>query len=91
MSAIEIHSENRNPVLPLAVTGGALAIMYAMKATSAHASTGTVNQDVKTGIEDSIATVKALSPLALACLSVALVPLGSMLTLRFLNMVLSRV
>lgn len=91
MSEIVIHSENRNPVLPLTISGGALAIMYSLKATSAMASQGNVNADVKTGIEDSIATVKALSPLALACLSVALVPLGAMLTLRFLNMVLSRV
>jgi hypothetical protein len=42
-------------------------------------------------VDDSIATVQALSGLAIAALTVALVPLGAMLTLRFLNMVLSRV
>jgi hypothetical protein len=43
------------------------------------------------GVDDAIASVKALSGLAIVCLTVALVPLGAMLTLRFLNMVLSRV
>lgn len=54
-------------------------------------ATGTVPADVQTGIDNASATVTALSPLALACLVVALTPLGAMLTLRFLNMVLSRV
>lgn len=52
---------------------------------------GTVPADVQKGIDDSKASVQALSGLALVCLVVALTPLGAMLTLRFLNMVLSRV
>ena len=68
-----------------------LGLMVAPSLPASAQTAGTVNPDVQTGIDSSIATVKALSPLALACLSVALVPLGSMLTLRFLNMVLSRV
>lgn len=52
---------------------------------------GTVPASVQTGIDNAIATVGALDSLALACLVVALTPLGAMLTLRFLNMVLSRV
>jgi hypothetical protein len=52
---------------------------------------GTVPAELQQGVDDSIASVKALSGLAIACLTVALVPLGAMLTLRFLNMVLSRV
>lgn len=57
----------------------------------AQTASGTVPTDVQTGIDNAQATVTALSPLALACLVVALTPMGAMLTLRFLNMVLSRV
>lgn len=59
-----------------------------MKSASA---TGTVPPNVQTGIDNAVATVGALDSLALAALTVALMPLGAMLTLRFLNMVLSRV
>lgn len=59
--------------------------------TSPASATGTVPADVQTSIDNATATVGALSPLALACLVVALTPFGAMLTLRFLNMVLSRV
>ncbi|NES65598.1 MAG: hypothetical protein F6K24_10220 [Okeania sp. SIO2D1] len=50
-----------------------------------------VPPNVQSGIDNAIATVQALDGLALAALVVALTPLGAMLTLRFLNMVLSRV
>jgi hypothetical protein len=73
--------------LALAIGSGGSIVAFA---PSAHAA-GTVPADVKKGVEDSIATVEALSGLAIAALTVALVPLGAMLTLRFLNMVLSRV
>lgn len=46
---------------------------------------------VTSGIQSAIATVSALDGLAIAALVVALTPLGAMMTLRFLNMVLSRV
>jgi len=52
---------------------------------------GTVPADVQTGIDDATATVSALGSISLAALVVALVPFGSMLTLRFLHMVLARV
>lgn len=78
-------------LLLAATLSAGLGLMIAPSLPASAQSTGTVNPDVQSGIDSSIATVKALSPLALACLSVALVPLGSMLTLRFLNMVLSRV
>lgn len=55
------------------------------------AAAQTVPANVQKGIDDAIATVGALDALALAALTVALMPLGAMLTLRFLNMVLSRV
>jgi hypothetical protein len=67
-------------------SGGAIAL-----APSAHAAGGAVPAELQQGVDDSIASVKALSGLAIVCLTVALVPLGAMLTLRFLNMVLSRV
>lgn len=50
-----------------------------------------VPENVQKGITDATDTVGALNGLALAALVVALTPLGAMLTLRFLNMVLSRV
>jgi hypothetical protein len=66
-------------------SGGAIAL-----APSAQAA-GSVPAELQQGVDDAIASVKALSGLAIVCLTVALVPLGAMLTLRFLNMVLSRV
>jgi predicted transcriptional regulator len=71
----------------LALSGGVLFTSQ----FPASAATGTVPTDLQTAIDDAVASTKALSPLALACLAVALIPLGSMLTLRFINMVLSRV
>jgi hypothetical protein len=73
---------------PLALVAG-LAIISPFPALAQTA--GTVPENVQSGIDDSIATVEALENLALAALVVALTPLGAMLTLRFLNMVLSRV
>lgn len=58
---------------------------------SVSPASAAVDPGVQTGIDDSIETVQALSGLSLAALTVALTPLGAMLTLRFLNMVLSRV
>jgi hypothetical protein len=72
--------------LALAIGSGGAMVAF----SPAHAG-GTVPADVQKGVDDSIATVQALSGLAIAALTVALVPLGAMLTLRFLNMVLSRV
>jgi len=72
--------------LALAIgSGGTIAL-----APSAQAA-GAVPAELQQGVDDAIASVKALSGLAIVCLTVALVPLGAMLTLRFLNMVLSRV
>jgi len=66
--------------------GGAIVF-----APSPARAVGAVPAELQKGVDDSIASVQALSGLAIACLTVALVPLGAMLTLRFLNMVLSRV
>lgn len=50
-----------------------------------------VPASIQQGITDATDTIQALDGLAFAALTVALMPLGAMLTLRFLNMVLSRV
>jgi hypothetical protein len=68
----------------------ALSIPFSVKPASAQGG-GQVPANVQSGIDTAIATVGALNGLALAALVVALTPLGAMLTLRFLNMVLSRV
>ena len=73
--------------LALAIGSGG-AIVFSPSPVRAD---GVVPAELQKGVDDSIASVKALSGLAIACLTVALVPLGAMLTLRFLNMVLSRV
>lgn len=69
----------------------ALSIPFSVKPASAQGAGGQVPTNVQSGIDTAIATVGALNGLALAALVVALTPLGAMLTLRFLNMVLSRV
>jgi hypothetical protein len=56
-----------------------------------QATEAEVPEEVQLGIDTAKLTVNSLSGLAIAALVVALVPLGAMLTLRFLNMVLSRV
>jgi hypothetical protein len=68
----------------------ALSVPFSVKPASAQGG-AQVPANVQSGIDTAIATVGALNGLALAALVVALTPLGAMLTLRFLNMVLSRV
>jgi hypothetical protein len=50
-----------------------------------------IPDSIMTGLKAANASVAGLDKIALAALSVGLVPLAAMLTLRFLNMVLSRV
>lgn len=80
-------SFSKSLAFSLVAAGSIFCISYS---PPAHA-VGTVPTEVQNGIDTAKATVEALNPLAFAALSVALLPLGSMLTLRFLNMVLSRV
>jgi hypothetical protein len=68
----------------------ALSVPFSTRPASAQGG-AQVPANVQSGIDTAIATVGALNGLALAALVVALTPLGAMLTLRFLNMVLSRV
>jgi hypothetical protein len=68
-------------------TGGAITFAPPPPAVAQ----GVVPPDLKKGVDDSIASVKALGGLAIVCLTVALSPIGAMLTLKFLNMILNRV
>ena len=68
-------------------TGGAIALAPPPPVLAQ----GVVPPDLKKGVDDSIASVKALGGLAIVCLTVALSPIGAMLTLKFLNMILNRV
>ena len=52
---------------------------------------GKVPANLTEAINDSKKSAEALQGLAYTALTVALVPLGSMMALRFLNMVLSRI
>ena len=72
-------------------TAPAAIVGLALMEQPSRADDGGAPQDVTTAVNQSIATAKALGPLSLVCLGVALVPWASMLTLRFINMVLSRV
>lgn len=87
-----LHSRNRkiSRVRKIAIAS-ALAISLVGGLNVSPASAQDVPANVQTGIDSAVATVGALNGLALAALVVALTPLGAMLTLRFLNMVLSRV
>ena len=77
---------------PVLVTLASIGVTETFAITEQAASADdAVNPDVTSAIGQASNTAKALSPLALVCLSVALVPWASMLVLRFINMVLSRV
>ena len=56
----------------------------------AHAG-GSAPEKLVEAINSTEKSVEKLRDLAVSCLTVALVPLGSMLSLKFLNMVMSRV
>jgi hypothetical protein len=75
----------------VSITSLALLTGGVLLSSSPVSATGTVPTDVQKGIDDSKATVTALNGLSITALTVALTPMGAMLTLRFLNMVLSRV
>lgn len=52
---------------------------------------GTVPAEITTAVKDAKASVEAISGVSTVALAVGLSPLGAMLSLRFLNMILSRV
>jgi len=84
----------------VAVSGAALAVgIAALSAGSASAAAGGAASDaaanakttIASGVTNAIDMIKAIDGIGLAAFGVALTPMGFMVTLRVLNMVLSRV
>ncbi|WP_449420109.1 hypothetical protein [Phormidium nigroviride] len=66
----------------------------AVSANPAHATpagTAAAKATIATAVTDTIEMIQQIDGIALTAFAVALVPMGFMLTLRVLNMVLSRV
>lgn len=72
-------------LLSMVVTGGVL-----LKSAPASAA-GTVPTEITDAVNSAKASVQAISGISTVALAVGLSPLGAMLSLRFLNMILSRV
>jgi hypothetical protein len=68
--------------------GGAFATTGGAGATAAAAGAAT---SIKDGVKNAIDMIQAIDGIGLAAFGVALAPMGFMVTLRVLNMVLSRV
>ena len=82
-----------------AVPGAALAVAAAVLAAGGAYATGGAGDDaaanakttIASGVANAIDMIKAIDGIGLAAFGVALAPMGFMVTLRVLNMVLSRV
>lgn len=70
------------------VTAGVATAQVAPSATDASAA---AEASIKAGVTNAINMIKAIDGIGLAAFGVALAPMGFMVTLRVLNMVLSRV
>lgn len=66
------------------------ALAIAFSAIPARADGGTAPQDVTDAVNQTTATVKALSPIALSAVAVALVPFGAGMALSFVHKVMSK-
>lgn len=84
----------------VAISGAALGISSAILAIpkTAHAQGGAAGDasaaaaaSIASGVTNAINMIKAIDGIGLAAFGVALAPMGFMVTLRVLNMVLSRV
>jgi hypothetical protein len=73
--------------------GGAIATAGTASATGAGATSAAAGAEasIKAGVENAINMIKAIDGIGLVAFGVALAPMGFMVTLRVLNMVLSRV
>lgn len=73
--------------------GGAIATAGAASATGAGATDAAAGAaaSIAAGVTNAINMIKAIDGIGLAAFGVALAPMGFMVTLRVLNMVLSRV
>jgi hypothetical protein len=67
----------------------ALAIGVSFIEQPANAA-GTVPTDVQTAVDNTTATVGALAPIALAAITVALVPFGASMALSFVHKVMGK-
>jgi hypothetical protein len=82
-----------------AVPGAALAAGAAILGAGGAYATGSAGSDaaanakttIENGVKNAIDMIKAIDGIGLAAFGVALAPMGFMVTLRVLNMVLSRV
>lgn len=70
------------------VTAGAAS---AQTNTAASDASAAAEASIKAGVTNAINMIKAIDGIGLAAFGVALAPMGFMVTLRVLNMVLSRV
>ncbi|MEG4641283.1 hypothetical protein [Microcoleus sp. Aus8_D4] len=76
----------------VAVGGAVLGVGGAIvTAGTASADPTVAEATIKAGVTNAIAMIKAIDGIGLAAFGVALAPMGFMVTLRVLNMVLSRV
>jgi|SRR4028118_261989 hypothetical protein len=77
----------------LAAAGAALSAGGAFAAAGGAASDAAANAKttIASGVTNAIDMIKAIDGIGLAAFGVALAPMGFMVTLRVLNMVLSRV
>jgi hypothetical protein len=83
----------------VAVSGAALAAGAAVLGAGGAYATGSAGSDaaanakttIENGVKNAIDMIKAIDGIGLAAFGVALAPMGFMVTLRVLNMVLSRV
>jgi hypothetical protein len=75
--------------------GGAIATAGTAQAqgtgTAAGDASAAAEASIKAGVTNAINMIKAIDGIGLAAFGVALAPMGFMVTLRVLNMVLSRV
>ncbi|MEG4323673.1 MULTISPECIES: hypothetical protein [unclassified Microcoleus] len=75
----------------VAVGGAVLGVGGAIVTAGTASADPTAEATIKAGVANAIAMIKAIDGIGLAAFGVALAPMGFMVTLRVLNMVLSRV
>lgn len=75
----------------VAVSGATLGVSGAVLTQTQPAHAADAAATIAEGVASAIAMIDAIDGIGIAAFSVALAPMGFMLTLRVLNMVLSRV
>lgn len=88
METIQKRRLNLNPSTSALAGVGASAAGLSLISVPAYA-VGTVPADVQTAVDNTTATIGALGPIALAAISVALVPFGAGMALKFVRGVMS--